>query len=103
MSEGLSAAHVRRAQGEVRLSGGADQLREAGMKTAPVLDLQQAIDGQAFNKYHLRVLSLCALSVLMDGFDAQAMGFVAPTLSAEWNISRGALGPILTASLVGML
>jgi len=73
------------------------------MKTAPVLDLQQAIDGQAFNKYHLRVLSLCALSVLMDGFDAQAMGFVAPTLSAEWNISRGALGPILTAGLVGML
>ena len=72
------------------------------MKTAPVFDLQQAIDGQAFNKYHLRVLALCALSVLMDGFDAQAMGFVAPTLSAEWNISRGALGPILTAGLVGM-
>src|SRR5215469_3266244 len=66
------------------------------MKTAPVLDLQQAIDGQAFNNYHLRVLSWCALSVLMDGFDAQAMGFVAPTLSAEWNISRGALffGPL---------
>jgi AAHS family 4-hydroxybenzoate transporter-like MFS transporter len=60
------------------------------MKSPPVLDLQQAIDGQAFNKYHLRVLVLCALSVLMDGFDAQAMGFVAPTLSAEWNISRGA-------------
>lgn len=73
------------------------------MKSPPVLDLQQAIDGQAFNKYHLRVLVLCALSVLMDGFDAQAMGFVAPTLSAEWNISRGALGPILTAGLVGML
>jgi AAHS family 4-hydroxybenzoate transporter-like MFS transporter len=73
------------------------------MKAAAVLDLQQAIDGQAFNKYHLRVLLLCALSVLMDGFDAQAMGFVAPTLSAEWHISRGALGPILTAGLVGML
>lgn len=73
------------------------------MKVAPMLDLQQAIDEQAFNKYHLRVLLLCALSVFMDGFDAQAMGFVAPTLSAEWNISRGALGPILTAGLVGML
>ena len=73
------------------------------MNRASMLDLRQAIDGQAFNKYHLRVLVLCALSVLMDGFDAQAMGFVAPTLSAEWNIPRGALGPILTAGLVGML
>lgn len=28
---------------------------------------------------------------------------MAPTLSAEWNISRGAMGPILTAGLMGML
>ena len=73
------------------------------MKQAVRLDIQQIIDEQAFGAYHLRLTLLCALSVFMDGFDAQAMGFVAPTLSAQWHIARGALGPILTAGLVGML
>jgi AAHS family 4-hydroxybenzoate transporter-like MFS transporter len=70
--------------------------------TAP-LDVQQVMDQQAFGKYHLRVAALCAASVLMDGFDAQAIGFVAPSLAAQWHIARGALSPILTAGLVGML
>ena len=73
------------------------------MKQAVRFDIQQILDDQVFGSYHLRLLLLCALSVFMDGFDAQAMGFVAPTLSKEWNIARGALGPILTAGLVGML
>ncbi|HLI86518.1 MAG TPA: aromatic acid/H+ symport family MFS transporter [Bryobacteraceae bacterium] len=51
----------------------------------------------------LRVGVLCALAVLMDGFDAQAMGFVAPALLQQWHISRVALSPILSSGLVGML
>jgi MFS transporter, AAHS family, 4-hydroxybenzoate transporter len=51
----------------------------------------------------LRVGLLCALAVLMDGFDAQAMGFVAPALLQQWHISRIALSPILSSGLVGML
>jgi AAHS family 4-hydroxybenzoate transporter-like MFS transporter len=39
----------------------------------------------------------------MDGFDAQAMGFVAPALLQQWHISRVALSPILSSGLVGML
>jgi len=41
--------------------------------------------------------------VMMDGFDAQAMGFVAPSLAQQWHIARAALSPILSAGLVGML
>ena len=51
----------------------------------------------------LRVGILCALAVLMDGFDAQAMGFVAPALLQQWHISRVALSPVLSSGLVGML
>jgi AAHS family 4-hydroxybenzoate transporter-like MFS transporter len=51
----------------------------------------------------LRVGVLCALAVLMDGFDAQAMGFVAPALLQQWHITRIALSPILSSGLVGML
>ena len=58
---------------------------------------------QLSSRLHLKVGILCALAVMMDGFDAQAMGFVAPALLAEWHITRLALSPILSSGLLGML
>jgi AAHS family 4-hydroxybenzoate transporter-like MFS transporter len=73
------------------------------MNEAVRLDVQQIIDRQPFSKYHLGLAALCAASVLMDGFDAQVIGFVAPVLSQQWHIPRASLSPILTSGLVGML
>ncbi len=67
------------------------------------VDVQQVIDEQGFRGFHLGVVTLCAACVMMDGFDAQAMGFVAPSLAQQWHIARAALSPILSAGLVGML
>jgi AAHS family 4-hydroxybenzoate transporter-like MFS transporter len=39
----------------------------------------------------------------MDGFDVQAIGFVAPKLVEEWRISGALLGSVLSAALVGVL
>src|SRR5688572_6251935 len=46
---------------------------------------------------------MCGLIVFVDGFDAQAMGFVAPALTAAMNISRGVLGSVISSGLVGMM
>src|SRR5258707_11583297 len=46
---------------------------------------------------------ICGAIALMDGYDAQSMGFVAPALSADLHISRAALGPLLSSGLVGMV
>jgi AAHS family 4-hydroxybenzoate transporter-like MFS transporter len=73
------------------------------MQQAVRLDVQEFLDRQPFHSFHLRLGVLCALAVLMDGFDAQAMGFVAPSLLQQWHISRVALSPILSSGLVGML
>ncbi len=51
----------------------------------------------------LRVLVLVGLAVLMDGFDVQAMGFVAPAIVRSWNVSASTLGPVFGAGLFGML
>jgi AAHS family 4-hydroxybenzoate transporter-like MFS transporter len=40
---------------------------------------------------------------VIDGFDAQAMGYVAPSVIGEWHVSKAALGPVFSASLFGML
>jgi AAHS family 4-hydroxybenzoate transporter-like MFS transporter len=67
------------------------------------LNVQEIIDGQAFTPYHLKLTLLCGASVFMDGFDAQAIGFVAPALTAAWHIPRASLSPILSSGLAGML
>jgi len=73
------------------------------MKATPSLDLEQVIDQQSFGKFHLTVAALCAMSVLLDGFDAQVIGFVAPSIAQQFHIARAALSPILSANLLGML
>ena len=46
---------------------------------------------------------MCGLIVFVDGFDAQAMGYVAPALSAALDIPRAVLGSVISSGLVGMM
>jgi AAHS family 4-hydroxybenzoate transporter-like MFS transporter len=49
-----------------------------------------------------RALGLCALCMVIDGFDVQAMAYAAPALIKTWGVSRSVLGPVFGAGLVGM-
>lgn len=68
-----------------------------------IVDVPQLIDGHAISGLQIRVIALCALVVAFDGFDAQAIGYVAPTLSKAWGLGRGALGPAFGAGLFGLM
>ena len=70
---------------------------------AQTIDVERFIDERSVGGYQIWVAILCGISVLMDGFDAQSIGFVAPAIAAQWHIPRPALGPVLSAGLVGML
>ena len=50
-----------------------------------------------------RVFILCALCLIIDGFDVQAMGYVAPAVFGELKIPRPELGNLLAAANVGVL
>jgi AAHS family 4-hydroxybenzoate transporter-like MFS transporter len=51
----------------------------------------------------LVVFLLCALSAFLEGFDSQALAYVAPVVSKEWNLAPGGLGPAFAAGLFGSL
>ncbi|TDV11402.1 MFS transporter [Paraburkholderia caballeronis] len=73
------------------------------MATAPrTLDVQQFIDERRFSPYQWFILALCFLIVATDGFDTAAIGFVAPSLGQEWHVGKAALGPVMSAALVGL-
>jgi MFS transporter, AAHS family, 4-hydroxybenzoate transporter len=41
--------------------------------------------------------------LFLDGFDTQAIGYVAPALAKDLGLTRGALGPVFSAGLVGLM
>ena len=41
--------------------------------------------------------------LFLDGFDTQAIGYVAPALAKEWGLSKAALGPVFSAGLFGLM
>jgi MFS transporter, AAHS family, 4-hydroxybenzoate transporter len=71
--------------------------------SVPGTDISQFIDSHPFTRYQLFIAVMCGAIVFMDGFDAQAMGFVAPALMADLHITRPALGPVVSTGLLGMM
>lgn len=67
------------------------------------IDVSARIDAAPVGAFQWRVVLLCALVALFDGFDIQAMALVAPTLRNDWGLDVTALGPVLSASLAGMM
>ena len=49
------------------------------------------------------MLLTCAAVLFLDGFDTQAIGYVAPALAKEWGLSKAALGPVFSAGLFGLM
>lgn len=66
------------------------------------VDIQQVIDDSPFSGFHWLLIVLGFLVLAIDGFDTAAMGYIAPTLSAEWGIHKQDLGPVLSAALLGL-
>lgn len=66
------------------------------------IDVSALLDAARFGPVQGLVLAFCFLVLVMDGFDIQAIAFVAPALTDAWGISRSALGPVLAAALLGM-
>src|SRR5271155_4509503 len=49
------------------------------------------------------VVLLCGLVMLIDGFDTQAISYMAPLMAKEWGVSRQLLGTIFSSALVGLM
>ncbi|WP_321783107.1 MFS transporter [Paraburkholderia sp. J94] len=67
------------------------------------VEVTGVVDASRFGPYQLLVVALCALCLVMDGFDVQSMGYVAPVVIREWGIAKETLAPVFGAGLFGML
>src|ERR1700761_5494832 len=67
------------------------------------LDIAKIIDDGPFGRSRLIIVILCFLAVLVDGFDTQAIGYIAPALVADWHVAKPALAPVFASSLAGLM
>jgi len=68
-----------------------------------MINVEEHVDRSPVGAYQVRVVLLCALVALLDGLDIQAMGLVTPKLREEWGLDATAFGPVLSASLAGIM
>lgn len=66
------------------------------------IDVVDVIDHGRPGPLLFLVIGLCMLCTLIDGFDVQAMSYVAPAVIQEWGIAKSELGQVFGAGLVGM-
>src|SRR6516164_11182784 len=79
--------------------------RVAGMDMAdqPQVQVSRLLDERGLSSFHVKLLIWSFFIVLIDGYDIAAIAFAAPYLVRAWDLSPGALGPVFSASLVGIL
>jgi AAHS family 4-hydroxybenzoate transporter-like MFS transporter len=77
-----------------------EQTRAGG---TPAIDLVDFINRQPVGGFQIKLLLICAGVLFLDGFDTQAIGYVAPAIAKEWQLGKGALGPVFSAGLFGLM
>ena len=65
--------------------------------------ISREIDNNPISWLQWRVVVLCGLVAILDGFDTQAIAFVAPLLSEEFGIAKSEMGSIFSAALIGLM
>src|SRR5258707_3645176 len=78
-------------------------LRSPNSMKPAVVDIAGLINIHPLSSFQKGIMVLIGGVIVMDGFDVQAIGFVAPALTQDWHIDPTALGPIFGAGLLGML
>lgn len=72
------------------------------MSVPATLELQTVIDRHPVGRLQRRVLLLCLGVLILDGIDVAVVSFIAPSLIADWGISKAQLGPVVTSGLLGL-
>ena len=72
--------------------------------TSPArINIAELIDNSEITRSQFAIFILCTACLMMDGFDVQALSYVAPALVQDFKITAAALGPVFAATNFGFL
>jgi len=69
----------------------------------PTLTVNEIIDERPLGRFQISTIALCGLVLLLDGFDTQCIGFLAPSISESLGIPLKSFGPVFSSGLIGLM
>lgn len=72
------------------------------MQTADNVEIQSFIDTRQMSSRQWLLTALCFAIVFCDGMDVAVMGFLAPSVIEQWDISRAGFGLVMAAAPIGL-
>jgi MFS transporter, AAHS family, 4-hydroxybenzoate transporter len=71
--------------------------------TKRALTISELIDTRPLSRFQISTILLCGLVLVLDGFDTQCIGFLAPSIAESLHLRIAAFGPVFAAALVGLM
>lgn len=68
-----------------------------------IVNVDRLIDEGRWTSFHTLTVGFCAAVTVLDGFDTQAIAFVAPVLAKAWGLTPASFGPVFSVGLIGMM
>jgi AAHS family 4-hydroxybenzoate transporter-like MFS transporter len=65
--------------------------------------VSEMIDRRPMGPYQIWTMALCGMVIVLDGFDTQSIGFLAPSMADTLHVPVKTFGPIFAAALVGLM
>jgi AAHS family 4-hydroxybenzoate transporter-like MFS transporter len=65
--------------------------------------VDSVIDDAPVGRFHVTLFLVSLLIMILEGIEIQVIGFVAPSIIADWGIPSQQLGPIFSAGLAGAM
>lgn len=73
------------------------------MNNISVAAVDHAISNRPMSGFQIRILLVCAVLLVFDGYDVGAIGYAVPALAEAWGLRPAAFTPAIVLSGVGML
>jgi AAHS family 4-hydroxybenzoate transporter-like MFS transporter len=67
------------------------------------LTVSEVMDERPLGRFQVLTILLCCLVIVLDGFDTQSIGVLAPSISETLGIPLKAFGPVFSGALFGLM
>lgn len=65
--------------------------------------VSEVVDSQPLSRFQIGTILMCGFVAVLDGFDTQSIGFLAPAIAESLNVPLQSFAPVFVAGLLGLM
>jgi len=71
--------------------------------TSKEMTVSELVDNQPLSRFQIGVIVMCGFVAVLDGFDTQSIGFLAPSIAESLAVPLKGFAPVFVAGLLGLM